>query len=293
MKKKYLSILILALGLFASACASASFDLKADMEKENSTEASLSINEAEISDAAVSEPKVTSEPEPEPEPEAVTVNNFIISGDRLTVRGGVYEQDGNTDNGSETIQWIVLEDNGSQMLLISEKVLDCVAYNDSYAGTDWDNSYIRKFLNKSFYDNAFDDTQKSCILDYYTTIEDVSAGIPSVTDKVFLLSYEEVLKYMGENPKGYSETRASVVTKYAQENGVYTLNEKDYGLFKYEEKGVGEAIIGAGNWWLRSTGGKSTEAMDVGASGIIRTTGHDVGSHLDGIRPCILINVSN
>ena len=283
MKKRFLVIGLSAL-VALSACGSE--DVKMST--------AVSISESEITESTEEkEPETSAEPEevvPEPEPEETLVGDFIISGDRTTVTGGVYEQDGNLDNGSETITWQVLSEENGHMLLISECVLDMVPFNSSYEGVTWDDSYVRTYLNDTFYNSAFSDTQKSIICDYVTTAADVSANVAEVTDKVFLLSYDEAKKYFKYTDKACEE-RSARVTEYAKSNGVYYIDEEDFKLFGYEEDGISEKTIGAGNWWLRSNGGKLTEAMDVGATGIIRKVGHDVGSVKDGIRPVIWIAV--
>ena len=304
MKKIFLSIGLLGLGLALSAC-----NLPFNNELNNNAESSIETSVEEVSntenDETPEEP-VKEEPvvnEVVPEPESTKVGNFVISGDRLTVTGGTYEQDGNPDNGKEAIVWKVLADDEDTMLLISDKILDMIPFNSSFSGTDWDNSYIRKWLNEDFFENSFDDEQKSIILEYATTkgVEAVPAdpeadppveaveAVLEVTDKVFLLSYEELSLYYPENINTDSEKRSSQVTEYAKENGVWTVSEEGYVLYGFEKDGLSKDIIGGGNWWLRDNGAKPTQAMDVGASGIVRTTGHDVGSIHDGIRPVILI----
>ena len=42
---------------------------------------------------------------------------------------GAYEQDNDTSNGKEKIKWLVLDKQGSKMLVISQYALDCQPYN--------------------------------------------------------------------------------------------------------------------------------------------------------------------
>lgn len=234
--------------------------------------------------------EVIEEPE-EVIPEATHVGDFVIAGDRLTATGGVYEQDGNLSNGAEHIEWLVLEDTGDSLLLVSKDILDCRTYGEGYGETDWENSYIRNWLNNDFYNAAFNDSEKELISDYVTKEGDVSSSIPSVTDKVFLLSYSEVKEYFEANTDSYCEARSAHVSKYAQGLGVWTIDESGFELFGLKDRGLSDEIIGSGNWWLRDNGAKKTQAMDVGAGGNIRLTGHDVGSRLDGVRPAIRITI--
>ena len=45
-----------------------------------------------------------------------------------TVSFGSYEQDNNTENGAEAIEWIVLDVEGENVLLLSKYGLDAQAY---------------------------------------------------------------------------------------------------------------------------------------------------------------------
>ncbi len=118
-----------------------------------------------------------------------------------TVLFGKYEQDNDTSNGQEEIEWIVLEKDGSRVLLYSNYYLDCQPY--STGNTDyWENSYLRQWLNSDFINTAFTTEQQSYIQETdinnnYEFSEGVyeSYGGPDTKDKVFLLSVDEIKKY--------------------------------------------------------------------------------------------------
>lgn len=281
MKKTIILNIILSCSVLLTACS-----LKGEKEP---------IPQPDITPVTSTEETVQpEEPVPEPEeiiPEATHVGDFVIAGDRLTATGGAYEQDGKTSNGAEPIEWLVLEDTGDSLLLVSKDILDCKTYGEGYGETDWENSYIRKWLNEDFYNAAFNDSEKELISDYVTKEGDVSSSIPSLTDKVFLLSYAEVKELFKKATDSYCEERSAHVSEYAKSLGVWTIDESGYELFGLKDRELSEEIIGAGNWWLRDNGAKNTQAMDVGAGGNIRLTGHDVGSKLDGVRPAIRISI--
>ena len=134
------------------------------------------------------------------------------TGNRKTVTFGKFEQDNDPTNGAEPIEWIVLEDDGAQMLLLSKYILDFRYYNE--VGNDhqrWDECSVRKFLNGEFYDDSFTDAEKAKIIEKeLITYEDPTfsfEGYPeegssqegyytgkiTTKDKVFLLSLEDVL----------------------------------------------------------------------------------------------------
>ena len=74
---------------------------------------------------------------------------------------GRYEQDNNTINGPEPIEWEVLSSNEDTVILISKYALDC---HSSTERESWENSEIRKWLNGTFWETAFDSEEKSRIV---------------------------------------------------------------------------------------------------------------------------------
>ncbi len=72
-----------------------------------------------------------------------------------TVSFGSYEQDGNTQNGPEPIQWIVLDKIDGQLLLLSADVLEARQYHHvPFEEVTWENSDLRTWMNGDFYDRA-------------------------------------------------------------------------------------------------------------------------------------------
>ena len=51
-----------------------------------------------------------------------------------TITFGTYEQDNDTANGKEDIEWLVLAKEGKKALLISDKAIDCKTYHSSDVG---------------------------------------------------------------------------------------------------------------------------------------------------------------
>lgn len=117
---------------------------------------------------------------------------------------GKYEQDNNTDNGTEKIEWIVLRIERGKALLISKSILDIRKYNNEAGNVCWDNSDIRKWLNKDFYKASFSQSDKDFIYPYEHD---------EITDNVFLLSSDES-KIVFEN--GDTDCKTSFLTPYAE-----------------------------------------------------------------------------
>lgn len=77
---------------------------------------------------------------------------------------GTYEQDNDTSNGKENIEWRVLAKENSRVLVISDKALDRQPYNSSYTEeVTWENCSLRKWLNGTFLNKAFSTEEQAQI----------------------------------------------------------------------------------------------------------------------------------
>ena len=166
----------------------------------------------------------------------------IAVGDIITF--GSYEQDNNSDNGPEAIEWIVLDVQDGKALLLSKYALDTKPLNTEYVDITWEQCTLRSWLNQDFLKAAFSDMEQSAILT--THVDNGKAqgyggydttGGNDTEDQIFLLSYKESDLYFASN-----EDRMCVPTDYAVVNGVWT---NDYFQVNGRPTGV---------WWLRSPG---------------------------------------
>ena len=124
---------------------------------------------------------------------------------------GSYEQDNNTSNGKEDIEWLVLAREGDRVLVISRYALDCQQYNTSKTNVTWKTCSLRKWLNGTFINNAFSSDEQNMIqTTTVTTDKTVTA------DKVFLLSITEVNKYFSSD-----SARQCQGTAYCYAQGAY------------------------------------------------------------------------
>ena len=190
---------------------------------------------------------------------------------------GSYEQDNDTNNGKEDIEWRVLAKEGNKILVISEYALDCQQYNKEYTSVTWEKCTLRKWLNDTFFKAAFGSAEQSMIKSTKVTADNnpnysTSPG-NDTTDKVFLLSITEAEKYFSSD-----DDRMCVPTKYAIENGANTSS--------YYKKD-GEATCW---WWLRSVDSDSGIAASVDHVGDIRDAGGFV-SVADCVRPALWIEI--
>lgn len=189
---------------------------------------------------------------------------------------GAYEQNNNTSKSKEPIKWIVLAKEGNKILLISKQALDCQPYNTSYTDVTWEVCSLRKWLNESFLNTAFNSAEQVKIISTTVSTDkypncNADSGIVT-TDKVFLLSYNETKLYFDN-----SEARKCVPTAYAKANGAKTNNS-------YTKDGAATCW-----WWLRSPGGFQNRAARVYYGG---ATGYWGGSVDDGngcVRPALWV----
>ncbi len=130
---------------------------------------------------------------------ALAENTTPKRGDVITM--GTYEQDGNTKNGAEPIEWMVLDEKDDRLLVISVKALETMAYDDTMSLTShiwWENCSLRKWLNKDFLSTAFSAAEQKNILSTKLTTKD-KHGTFETKDQLFCLSLAELRQYFPTN----------------------------------------------------------------------------------------------
>lgn len=163
----------------------------------------------------------------------------------------------------EPISWRVLSESDGTSLVLSNRILDSqqyyhtasesasvrAPYDSTIEASVYDNNYqysdIRGWLNTTFYQSSFNDSDKQSIK--RTEIDNSASSTGSSTnpfacadtsDRVFLLSSSEASS--SSNGLLLDENRIAYPTDYAKCQGAYTYNV------------TGAYNDGAGWWWLRS-----------------------------------------
>ena len=191
-----------------------------------------------------------------------------------TIEFGNYPQD--KDGTEKPIEWIVMKNEGNQILLLSKYVLDAKPYNKEWEDVTvtWETSDIRKWLNNEFYTTAFNKTEKAKIQTSLIKNEDNleygTSGENDTEDKVFLLS-----KKGAETLFSNEEERMAKATEYAKKSGVY--GEKEKGVW----------------WWLRSPGHDCDCAAEVDFYGYVDNSGKRVDVNFSGVRPALYLNLQS
>ena len=187
--------------------------------------------------------------------------------------------------------WRVLDVQNGKALLLIEKELASRQYHISKEVITWERCIRRKYLNYEFID-IFTDEEKAMIAEtkvlnnnnpWYGT-----EGGNDTLDKIFLLSIEEVVRYLGDS--GDLSGRKG----WFWEDGRYTLKDGKGWLINdgyNSERILKNAKDEAVWWWLRSPGGIGSYAAFIYSDGTVNLNGNrvDVGSY--GIRPALWINL--
>lgn len=190
---------------------------------------------------------------------------------------GTYEQDNDTSNGKEKIEWIALDKKHGKTLLISKYALDYKRYNSERIDITWEECSLRKWLNEEFLNNAFTSAEQNQIAKTKVINEDnhddgVKGGNDTL-DKVFLLSIDEVERYFSTNIEMKCAVTESV---FVQDDNVRNF------LGEY-----GEADEG---WWLRSPKLTQDTVATVNFRGL---QSNDNCNLLNAVRPAMWINLNS
>ena len=181
-----------------------------------------------------------------------------------TIEFGQYKQ----NDTFKSIKWTVLDIVNDTALIICNKVIDCQPYCKNQEMTNWQQCYLRQWLNKTFYLMAFNKKEQEKIVSVKLdeTLDDV--GYINPYDKVLLLNVEEAEKYFE-----YDEDRLAKTTDYAISLGV-----------------LGDSFVNYPDWWLK--GGEFCDgSYDDEFGGEITNTSITL-SCCRGVRPCLWIRIN-
>ena len=193
----------------------------------------------------------------------IGVGDTVIFGNKLqeSLHGGVVY-------GESPIEWVVLAREEDKVLLITRQEIDY----QPFGGSTWESSSLRSYLNENFYNTAFTDEEKAVIIPVMVSAEtnpmyDTDQGVPT-TDRIFLLSTDEVKKYFPT-----MESRCCTATAYVNGEGSF------------------QGTNGNCNWILRTVGFYSSYVSSVFSYGAIDYFGHNTDDESLAIRPALWIDI--
>ena len=179
--------------------------------------------------------------------------------------------------------WRVLEVQGDKALLLADKVTDVnMTYNNNCTGVTWETCSLRKWLNNEFLTQEFTPQEQGEIA--LTTIQNENnqwygtKGGNTTSDKIFLLSISEVVKYFGDS--GQLKNRPKKGASYIDDkyNNARIANSISKGIIAW--------------WWLRTPGIRNHAAF-VNYDGWIIVHGYRVDNDnaRGGVRPALFVNL--
>lgn len=192
-------------------------------------------------------------------------------GDYITF--GTYEQDNNTQNGKEAIEWLVLARENNRLLVISRYALDYEPYNKNFTNVTWETCTLRTWLNDNFLKAAFSRAEQAMIPTVTVSADknpDRSTNPGNATqDKVFLLSIPEVNRYFTSDG-----AKKCQPTAYAKQQ-CFSMFDNGFCW-----------------WWLRSPGYRQDYAASVFIDGGVYESGSYVFDDDNAVRPALWINLN-
>ncbi len=176
--------------------------------------------------------------------------------------------------GEKPMPWLVMENKGGQLALISMYAFDCRAYNNTYYKKPWNDCALNKWLNSEFYMGYFTEREKEKILPVYIDNNDVLYHQPeneSAESKLYLLSEEEVNRFFPTQ-----ESRKARITIVGRGRVLW----QSFGTYAH--------------WWLRT---QSLDSVGQGHvmyngdislyGGVIESNGFDRFYDHYGVRPAM------
>lgn len=177
------------------------------------------------------------------------------------------------DAQKKAIEWIVLKQEDNKMLLLSKYGIDLRRYHEDGNETSWEMSGLRRWLNDTFIEDAFDEAEKARICSEITNTTTnlfYNTGNEAVSiDKIFILGAEEIKEYLTSK-----ELCVCKPTPYSKEKGVF-INPTN----------------GGGLWWIRTPGEKSSLQSFVNVAGEISYAGCYYQRGEIAVRPAMWVTV--
>lgn len=200
-------------------------------------------------------------------------NHLTHADEGTSIYFGSYEQDNNSANGKEVIEWIVLSKENDNILAVSKYGLDTQPFNTLWEDATWETCTLRKWLNQNFFYNAFNEQEQNMIKSASVTAEKnaLFATSPgnSTIDKVYLMSISDAQQYFSSD-----DARKCLPTPYAV--GTNILKNFETGVCWF---------------WLRSPGCSPVNIACVDDRGRISEKGDYVMDFYIAIRPLIRISI--
>lgn len=298
LKKKEMKEEEFKLGFFARQKKKDLRNQISEIEKQIQTqENSLQIIETRISNVETLQQKINSvsnckeqeehdEEAPKKETHIYDIEDIEKAQEGDFILFGKYQQESDE---KAPIEWEVLKIKSGQMMLISKFALEYCEFDNEYYGSKWEDCQLRKWLNTTFYDEAFSQEEKERI-----TLTTITAR-----------KYEKIVLKKLRNPKNVYEDRKSKdkvfllglteVKRYFHGKENLMCKATKYVAIKANSENENTANDNITDWWTTTT---NTYYKHYGSAslsaGYIKTSG-EIGfndpANKKGIRPVLWVKI--
>ncbi len=210
--------------------------------------------------------------EPVNTPRTFTSGSDMDVGDILVL--GSLELDGYY-NGGEALEWLILEKEGTRLLLVSRYALSFRPFRDETSeGWTWEDCSLRAWLNGEFLESAFSEKEQAMILPATVSADknpfyDSDPGNPT-EDRVFLLSADEANHY-------FPSAKARICEAWGDPSG-------NSGHHRPNGRCV---------WWLRTQGLYTGYPTTVDSSGVVSWNGANNANENVAVRPALWVDLAS
>ena len=175
--------------------------------------------------------------------------------------------------------WRVLDVQNNRALIITKDVIEKRSYNVEYTSVTWETCTLREYLNGEFLQKFAEEERKRIEETAVANLNNQwygTNGGNDTTDRVFLLSFEEIVKYFGDSGQLRNKNPKSE----------YRIDDR-YNSARKTVDADGKATW----WWLRSPGFGNGAAARVEADGDIGVVGGLVNTGQGGVRPVLWLHL--
>ncbi len=226
----------------------------------------------------------------------------FVAGQIVTL--GTYEQDDNTENGPEPIEWIVayVDDVNERALLVSKYIIDYMPFNMEDKNILWRNSDMRIWLNETFYEENFSEDDKKFILESVIGNKETTDSAklkreeadPTI-DNIFLLSEDEIKNeefVFRDDASNDNRLECTMTASAYSMREYYLITEEGQNIKRFFRfNGIDTGV--PTSWWLRTDGvNDNTTALVAYMND--KSELFWIGLHVnswEGIRPAMYIKI--
>ena len=137
---------------------------------------------------------------------------------------------------SEPVRWWIIASTADTYTVISDRLIDCVPFNETFVSVTWDVSTLKTWTNEAFYNSCFNDDEKNDVVEHTTPASwnyyyQFTSGRDTI-DKVGMIPAaslsDKTHVFMDHDSEASMLLRKSLVTDYAKAKGAFA-DEDGYG----------------------------------------------------------------